>query len=66
MRGEIEEIITKNRVKTYLEAAQLTVNLSDLLSVMAEEERPSSPDFLLLMTEIIRMCSPSEINVWHT
>lgn len=68
MREEIEEMIAKNRVKIYLEAARLTVKLGDLLSVMAEEKRQSSPSdfFLHLMNEITRMCSLSKINVCHT
>lgn len=69
MREEIEEMIAKNRVKIYLEAARSTVKLGDLLSVMAEEKRQSSPSdffFLHLMNEITRMCSLSKINVCHT
>lgn len=31
-------MIGKDRVKTYLEVAQLTVKLSEFLSVMAEEK----------------------------
>lgn len=38
MREEIEEMIAKNRIKTYMEAAHLAIKLSNLLSVITEEK----------------------------